>query len=134
MTALDDRDYRLLRKRAFVHLTTLMPDGSPQTTPLWVDVDAERGVILVNTAESRAKPRNVRADPRVALSVTDPDDDYRALMIRGRVVALRHDGAEDHIDDLQEKYHGTRPYPSHDPNRRRVILEIRPEHISRMGY
>jgi PPOX class probable F420-dependent enzyme len=132
--ALEERDYELLRKRAFVHLTTLMPDGSPQTTPVWIDADPGQGLLIVNTAEGRVKPRNVRRDPRVSLSVTDPNDGYRALMIRGQVVGVRNDGAEGHIDEMQEKYHGSRPYPAHSETHPRVILEIRPEHIARMGY
>ena len=130
---LSERDLTILRKRSFAHLTTLGPDGSPQTTPNWVDVDDE-GRVLINTAEGRAKPRNVRRDTRVSLSVVDADDPYRALMIRGRVEEISNDGAEDHIDAMQRKYHGTEPYPNHDPDHPRVLLKIRPERISRMGY
>ena len=132
-TELTDPDVTILRKRSFAHLTTLGADGSPQTTPNWVDVDDE-GRVLINTAEGRAKPRNVRRDARVSLSVVDADDPYRSLMIRGRVEELTNEGAEDHIDALQRKYHGTEPYPNHDPEHPRVLLKIRPERISRMGY
>jgi PPOX class probable F420-dependent enzyme len=130
---LSEGDLTILRKRSFAHLTTLGPDGSPQTTPNWVDVDDD-GRVLINTAEGRAKPRNVRRDPRVSLSVVDADDPYRALMIRGRVEEITNDGAEDHIDAMQRKYHGTEPYPNHDPAHPRVLLKIRPERISRQGY
>ena len=68
------------------------------------------------------------------ISVVDPDDPYRALMIRGRVEEITNDGAEDHIDAMERKYHGTDPYPNHDPAHPRVLLKIRPERISRMGY
>jgi PPOX class probable F420-dependent enzyme len=129
---LSERDLSILRERSFAHLTTLGPGGSPQTTPNWVDVDDE-GRVLINTAEGRAKPRNVRRDPRVSLSVVDADDPYRALMIRGRVEEITNDGAEEHIDAMQQKYHGTEPYPNHDPKHPRVLLKIRPERISRMG-
>ncbi len=130
---LSERDLAILRKRSFAHLTTLGPDGSPQTTPNWVDTDDD-GRVLINTAEGRAKPRNVRRDPRVSLSVVDADDPYRSLMIRGRVEEITNDGAEDHIDAMQRKYHGTEPYPNHDPAHPRVLLKIRPERISRQGY
>ena len=130
---LSEGDLAILRKRSFAHLTTLAPDGSPQTTPNWVDLDDD-GRVLINTAEGRAKPRNVRRDPRVSLSVVDADDPYRALMIRGRVEEITNDGAEDHIDAMQRKYHGTEPYPNHDPAHPRVLLKIRPERISRQGY
>ena len=130
---LSERDLAILRKRSFAHLTTLGPDGSPQTTPNWVDADDE-GRVLINTAEGRAKPWNVRRDPRVSLSVVDADDPYRALMVRGRVEEITNEGAEDHIDAMQRKYHGTEPYPNHDPAHPRVLLKIRPERISRQGY
>jgi PPOX class probable F420-dependent enzyme len=129
---LSEGDIALLRDRSFAHLTTLGPDGSPQTTPNWVDVDDE-GRLVINTAEGRAKPRNVRRDPRVAISVTDPNDPYRALMIRGRVEEITRDGAEEHIDAMQRKYHGNEPYPNHDPEHPRVLLKVRPERISRRG-
>ena len=132
-TQLTERDLGILHKRSFAHLTTLGADGSPQTTPNWVDVDDE-GRVLINTAEGRAKPRNARRDPRVSLSVVDADDPYRSLMIRGRVEEVTNEGAEDHIDSMQRKYHGTEPYPNHDASHPRVLLKIRPEHISRMGY
>ncbi len=130
---LSEGDLAILHKRSFAHLTTLGPDGSPQTTPNWVDVD-DHGRVLINTAEGRAKPRNVRRDPRVSLSVVDADDPYRSLMIRGRVEEITNAGAEDHIDAMQRKYHGTEPYPNHDPAHPRVLLKIRPERISRQGY
>lgn len=130
---LSEGDVQLLRSLAIGHVATLMPDGSPQVTPVWIDVDAETGVVLVNTAEGRAKVANVARDARVALSVTAPQDPYRALMIRGRVEEATHEGAAEHIDFVNEKYHGTRPFPGHDPSRPRVLLKIRPEHIARYG-
>jgi PPOX class probable F420-dependent enzyme len=130
---LTEQDLEILRKRSLAHLTTLGAGGSPQTTPNWVDVDDE-GRVLINTAEGRAKPRNVRRDRRVSLSVVDADDPYRALMIRGRAEEITTEGAEDHIDTLQRKYHGTEPYPNHDPDHPRVLIKVRPERISRMGY
>ena len=130
---LTEDDIKLLKDKSFAHLATLMPDGSPQVSPVWVDVDADQGLIIVNTEEGRTKTANVRRDRRVALSVTSPDNAYRALMIRGRVVEDTHEGAADNIDDLSEKYMGQRPYPAHDPERSRVLLRIQPESISRMG-
>ena len=73
----------ILDKKTFAHLATLMPDGSPQVTPVWVDYEGD--FVVINTAEGRAKPRNMRNDPRVALSATDPDNPYEAVIIRGRV-------------------------------------------------
>ena len=126
-------DLSMLRDKSFAHVTTINDDGSPQTSPVWVDVDDD-GRVLVNTAEGRAKPQNVRRDPRVALSVVDPNDPYRALMIRGRAEEITRAGAEDHIDFLEHKYHGNDRYPNHDARHPRVLIKVRPERISRMGY
>lgn len=111
----------------FAHLATLMPDGSPQVSPVWVDMDGDR--ILVNTAEGRVKPRNVRRDPRVAVSIVKQDNPYSTAFIRGRVVEVTHDGAEEHIDKMAKKYLGQDRYPYRRPGEQRVILVIEPEHV-----
>jgi PPOX class probable F420-dependent enzyme len=107
-----------------------MPDGSPQVTPVWVDFDGK--FILVNTAEGRRKPRNIRRDPRVALDVTSREDPYRMVTVRGRVVELANEGADEHIDKLAKKYLGQDRYPFRQPGERRVILKIEPEHVAGM--
>jgi PPOX class probable F420-dependent enzyme len=117
----------LLRKPYLGHLVTLNPDGSPQITPVWVDVDGDQ--VLVNTAEARKKHRNLHSDPRVALSVVDPNDAYRVLSLTGRVTAIEHDGADAHIDKLAKKYLGRESYPFRRPGEQRVILRIQPERI-----
>lgn len=119
---------RLLEAPNFAHLATLMPDGSPQVTPVWVDYDGT--YILVNTAEGRVKPRNVRRDPRVAIAVTKGDNPYAMATIRGRVVEVTHEGADAHIDMLAKKYLGQDRYPWRAPGEQRVILKIEPEHVS----
>jgi PPOX class probable F420-dependent enzyme len=131
MATLPEPVRQLLEAPNFGHLATLMADGSPQVTPVWVDV--EDGYILVNTAEGRQKPRNVRRDPRVAISVADQRDPYRHVTIRGRVVEVTHEGAEAHIDRLAKKYLGRDVYPWRRPGERRVLLKIVPEHIASMG-
>ena len=115
-------------KRAFAHLATLMPDGSPQVTPVWVDYDGE--YVLVNTALRRQKDRNMRRSSQVALAISDPDDPYRFMQIRGTVVEITLEGAEAHIDKMQKKYHGIDVYPNHNPAWPRVIFKIRPDHVS----
>ena len=117
----------ILRKKSFGHLATLMDDGEPHVTPVWVD--EEDGQILVNTAEGRLKPENVREDDRVAISVTDPDDPYTAVVARGRA-ELDHEGAEEHIDSLAQKYIGAERYPWRQPGEERVIVRITPETLS----
>ncbi len=119
----------LFQKKAFGHLVTLMPDGSPQVTPVWVDYDGE--YVLVNTAKGRRKTTNVEHDPRVAIEIQDPDDPYRYVQIRGRVVDITEKGADQLIDQLSGKYTGNPHYQNRVPGEVRVTLKIKPEHISR---
>lgn len=114
----------LFHKKAFAHLATSMPNGSPQVTPVWIDYDGE--YLLVNTAKGRQKYRNVLKDPRVAISVLDPDDPYRYLQVRGEVVEVTEDGADDHIDKMAQKYLGKEKYPNRRPGEVRVLFKIRP--------
>jgi len=114
----------------FAHIATIMPDGSPQVSPVWVDLDGDR--ILVNTAEGRVKTRNVRRDARVALSVYNQANPYSAAFVRGRVAQLTHDGADASIDKLAKKYLGQDKYPFRQPGEQRLLLVIEPEHVSSM--
>lgn len=114
-------------KKAFVYLATLMKDGTPQVTPVWFNTDGEH--ILLNSASGRVKDRNMRARPSIALCIADPDNPYRYLQIRGRVVEITMDGAEDHIDTLSLKYHGSRNYPNHSADMPRVIYKVLPEKV-----
>ena len=122
---------KLFKEANIGHLATVMPDGSPQVTPLWVDFDGEH--ILVNTAEGRQKPRNIRRDPRVAISVTREGSPYAYAQVRGRVVEVTREGAEEHIDRLAKKYLGRDRYPWRQPGEQRIILKIVPEHVASMG-
>ena len=121
----------ILDKPAFAHLSTLMPDGWPQASAVWVDTDGS--LIVVNSAEGRLKDRNIRRDPRVAISVTDPDNPYRSLMIRGRVVKITNEGADEHIDKMAKKYMGVDEYPFRSENEVRVMYYIEPERVASMG-
>ena len=121
----------LLSKKAFGHLATLNPDGSPQVTPVWFDFNGTH--IRVNSAVGRLKDKNVRRDPRVALSIIDPENSYRYLEIRGRVVDITETGAVAHIDSLAKTYMGLDTYPFHQPGVRRVIYTIEPLRCSSMG-
>ena len=118
---------KLFREPNYGHMATLMPDGSPQVSPVWVDIDGDR--ILVNSAEGRVKPRNVRRDARVAISIYNQDNPYSSAFIRGRVVEITHEGADEHIDKLAKKYLGQDTYPYRQPGDQRVILVIEPEHV-----
>jgi PPOX class probable F420-dependent enzyme len=121
----------LFEKKAFANLATVMPDGSPQVTPVWFDWDGSH--IRVNSAKGRVKDRNMRRTPKVALAILDPDNPYRHLAVRGRVVEMTEQGADDHIDALAKKYLGQDRYPYRRPGEVRVIYVIQPERVAAMG-
>lgn len=121
----------LFNKKAFGSFTTLMPDGSPQTTPVWVDLID--GKVLVNSALGRQKDKNLRLDPRVAITLIDPDNPYRYLELRGRVSEITHEGADKHIDKMAKKYLDQDKYPYAQPGERRVIYKIDVERASPHG-
>jgi PPOX class probable F420-dependent enzyme len=110
--------------------TTLRSDGSPHNTVVWVDVDDE--TVLFNTAEGRAKPKHLRADPRVALTVVDPQNSHRWISVTGRA-ELTHEDADAQIDRLAKKYIDKDVYPWHNPEEPRVKVRITPEHIDAVG-
>ena len=118
----------LFTKRAFAQLATLMPDGSPQVSPVWVDFDGE--YILVNTAQGRQKDRNLKHDPRVAIAIQDPNNAYRKVLVRGRVEQITTQGADEHIDKLSERYTGNKIYQNRRAGEVREILKIKPEHVT----
>ena len=121
----------LLESKAFAHLATLMPDGRPQVTPVWFDFDGEH--VLVNSAKGWQKDRNIRRDPRVSLSMCDPGNPYRYLVLRGTVVDIVEEGAVAHIDALAKKYLDRDVYPNHNDRDVRVIYRIAPERATSMG-
>ena len=122
---------RLLTEPNFGHVATVMPDGSPQVMPVWVDTDGTH--VLFNTAEGRQKARNLQRNSRLALSVTDRNNPYTWVTVRGRVAEMTHDGADDHIDKLAKKYLGQDHYPYRQPGEQRVIVKVLPEHVSSQG-
>lgn len=128
--AIPERFLDLFRKKAFANLATLMPDGRPQVTPVWCDYDGTH--VLVNSARGRQKDRNMRRDPRVSLAIMDPDNPYRYLEVRGRVVEITEDGAEDHIDKMAKKYLNLDKYPYRQAGEVRVLYRIQPERTSAM--
>jgi len=132
MAAQIPASYRdLFDKQAFGNLGTLMPDGSPQVTPVWVDYDGK--YVIVNTARGRQKDKNLRRDGRIALAILDPQNPYRYLEVRGRVVEVTEKGAAEHIDKMAKKYLGKDKYPFSQPGEVRVMFKIEPEHFSQMG-
>ena len=124
MDAVPPEFHDLFEKRTFAHLTTLLPDDSPHTVPVWIDFDG--GDLLVNTTRGSRKERNVRRDGRVSLSMLDPDDPHRFLSVRGTVAETTEEGAREHVDALARRYLGRERYDGDGSTR--VLLRIRPEH------
>ena len=125
MAGLTDRAKRLLSEPNIVHLATVMPDGSPQVSPIWAHV--EDGMIEFNTAAGRVKEQNMRRDPRVAFSVVNRDDPYERGSVRGRVVEMVDgDEARAHIDKMAKKYLGKDEYPWYK-GETRILVRAEPE-------
>ena len=125
------KDLLATEKKAFASLATLMPDGSPQVTPVWFDFDGTH--FRVNSARGRVKDRNVGRNPQVAFAILDPDNPYRHLAVRGRVVEITEQGADAHIDSLAKKYLGQERYPYRRSGEVRVIYRIEPQRVAVMG-
>lgn len=117
----------LFEKQTFAHFATLMPNGIPHVTPVWIDYDKPNDHVLVNTAIGRQKYVNVQEDPRVGISMTDPTDPYRALSLTGEVTSFTESGAAEHIDSLEQRYRGNETYQGDRSDR--VILAIRPDTV-----
>jgi PPOX class probable F420-dependent enzyme len=127
-THIPDQFKDLFQKRAFAHLATVMPDGSPQVSPVWVNYDGAH--LIVNSARGRQKDRNMRRAARVAVSIQDPENPYRYLLVRGRVVEVTEKDADAVIDALAKKYLGVDQYPYRRPGEVRVTYKIEPEHVT----
>lgn len=121
----------LFGKVAYANIATVMPDGSPQVTPVWFDYDGN--YLRVNSAKGRVKDKNMRRNKNVALSIQDPDNAYRYLAVRGKVDDITEEDADAHIDSLAKKYLGKDKYPFRGTGEVRVIYKIRPEKVSTMG-
>lgn len=123
------RDLLEDKARAFAFLATVMSDGTPQVTVIWFNF--QDGCIFINSAQGRTKDRNMRERPDVALAIPDPANMYRFVQIRGRVVEIIHEGANEHINFLSHKYKGT-DY-SFTPGQVRVIYRIEPDSVTVNG-
>ena len=132
MVSIPDK-YRDLfeQKKAFAELATIMADGTPQVTPVWFDYAGSR--LRVNTAKGRVKARTLKPGAPVAMAILDPDNPYRYVQVRGRVVNATETGADAHIDGLAKKYLGKDRYPFRQPGEVRIMYEIEPGAISGQG-
>jgi PPOX class probable F420-dependent enzyme len=122
----------LLDGKQFAHIATLMPDGSPQVSPVWID--EEDGLVVFNTAEGRLKPENLKRDPRVAISIVDSENPYENILVRGKVVEMTQEGADEHIDALANRYMGVEEYPLRQPGEQRVIVKIEPDRVQHSAH
>ena len=123
---------KLLDRPNFAHLSTLMPDGSPQSAPVWIMREGDR--ILIGTGEGSLKARNTRRDPRVALSIVDKDDPYSEAQLRGRVVERRADGNFKAMDAISRKYTG-QPFPFRNPEGRVVlVIEVEKARYTKLPF
>lgn len=127
---LTDKAKNLIDGKNFASVATVMPDGSPQVAPVWVDRDGD--TILLNATVNRQRYKNLKRDPRIAISIYDQNNPYSSVSIRGRAAGITESGAEEHIDKLNMKYNGTPKYPYHSPNDARVLIRVEPERIHEM--
>jgi PPOX class probable F420-dependent enzyme len=120
---------KIIKDKNFAFLGTIMKDGRPQVSPIWIDIDDNNNIILFNTAQGRIKQKNISRDPRVSLSLVDKNNPYSMVTIQGTVIEQTTIGADEHIDKLAKKYLNIDRYPSHSPSIKRVICKIKPEKI-----
>ena len=130
-SVIPDQYLDLFQKRAFANLATLMPDGTPQVTPVWVDWDGTH--VLINSARGRQKDKNMQRSAAVSMSILDPDNPYRYLEVRGKVADITEAGADDHIDKMAKKYMGKDKYPYRRQGEVRVVYKILPTKTTQMG-
>jgi PPOX class probable F420-dependent enzyme len=124
MAKLSEKQIELLLRPNLAVVATVRPDGTPQLTPTWVDTDGEH--VLINTAEGRWKPRYLRRDPRVSVTVVDREDPYNWVSVTG-TAELTHEGAEEHIHKLSHKYRGKDYDSPKDPQR--ILVRITPDRV-----
>ena len=118
---------KIIKDKNFAFLGTIMKDGRPQVSPIWIDIDDNNNILLFNTAQGRIKHKNISRDPRVSLSLVDKNNQYSMVTIQGTIIEQTTIGADEHIDKLAKKYLNIDRYPSHSPSMTRVICKIKPE-------
>ena len=128
MAAIPDEAKHLFENKEMAHVATLNADGSPQVSAVWIALDGD--LVTFNTAEGRLKPKNLRRDGRVAISIAGEENPYENVMIQGKVVELTNDGADDDIDALAKRYLDADSYPFRQPGEERVIVKIEPEKVN----
>jgi PPOX class probable F420-dependent enzyme len=131
VTTIPEEFRDLFDRKTFAHVATLLPDHTPHSVPVWIDYDAEDNHLLVNTVRGSRKEQNVEESAHVAVSMTDPDDPYRFLAVRGEVVEITEEGAVEHVNELARRYLGESEYPRlGEEDAPRVIVRIRPNSVT----
>ena len=134
MSMIPEQFMDLLEGAVTVSFTTMLPDGQPQSTPVWCDYDGTH--VLINSAVGRRKDKNIRRNPKVTVLIIDPQDDRRWIEIRGVVEEITEDGAVEHINKLARLYRGADEYFGHVApesarhTMRRVIYKINPTKVT----
>lgn len=129
---IEGRVRELLEGPNFAAVATLREDGTPAVNVTWVDVDDDDRVVL-NSAEGRRWPQNLRRDPRATVTVVNRENPYEYAQIRGRMSEETREGADENIDRLAQKYLGQERYPFRQPGEQRVMFRIEPEKVSLQG-
>ncbi len=128
MSVIPQKDLGILTSKGFAHIATIGPKGEPQSNPVWFDWDGT--YVRFSQTKSKQKYRNIQRDSRIALSITDPDNPYHYLEIRGKVVRIEDDPNYQFINALAKKYTGVDTFPYLQPGEERFILFIQPEHTT----
>jgi PPOX class probable F420-dependent enzyme len=128
MAAIPDEAKHLFENKEMAHVATLNADGSPQVSAVWIALDGD--LVTFNTAEGRVKPKNLRRDGRVAISIAGEENPYENLILQGKVVELTNDGADADIDALAKRYLDADSYPYRQPGEERLIVKIEPEKVN----
>ncbi len=131
MAAIPNEAKHLFEGKDFAHVATINSDGTPQVSAVWIGLDGD--LITFNTAEGRVKPKNLRNNPSVAISIAGQENPYESVIVQGKVVELTHDGADDDIDALAKRYLDADSYPFRQPGEERVIVKIEPEKVNHMN-
>ncbi|MFI0468434.1 PPOX class F420-dependent oxidoreductase [Saccharopolyspora sp. 5N102] len=129
MSAIPQDREEILNKRAFAHVATIGPHGEPQSSPVWIDWDGR--YLKFSQTKTRQKYRNLKREPRIAISVHDPDQPYRYVEVRGKVAKIEDDPDRAFINKLAKKYLDEDEYPWPRPGEERVIVYVEPEHSTK---
>ncbi|MGW5647614.1 PPOX class F420-dependent oxidoreductase [Saccharopolyspora sp. NPDC003752] len=129
MSAIPQDREEILNKRAFAHVATIGPHGEPQSSPVWIDWDGR--YLKFSQTKTRQKYRNLKREPRIAISVHDPDQPYRYVEVRGKVAKIEDDQDRAFINKMAKKYLDEDEYPWPQPGEERVVVYVEPEHSTK---